>query len=80
MDMQESIGRASNHFVPTDQLSACTKTSLCHSWVLAKDVLGKPWAADLVIPWLVAYPVALLVRLSCALSFVQADKLHSVFR
>ena len=37
-------------------------TSLCCTYVLATDVLNNPQAADLVTPWLVAYPLALLVR------------------
>ena len=45
-------------------------TPLCYTWILAYDVLGKTKAADLVIPWLVAYPVALIVCFSHAHSFV----------
>ena len=41
-------------------------TSLTCTWVLANDVLVKPEAADLVTPWLVAYPLALVVRVSNA--------------
>ena len=39
-------------------------TSLSCTWVLGNDVLDNPKAADLVAPWLVAYPLALVVRLS----------------
>lgn len=44
-------------------------TSLGGTWVLANDVLNNPEVADLVTPWLVAYPLALLVRVRSAAGF-----------
>ena len=58
--------------------SGFSTTPLCGTWVLANDVLGKPRAADLVKPWLVAYPVALIVRFSNAPAFAWAYKLQFV--
>ena len=55
-------------------------TALCHTWVLAYDVLGEPRAANLVAPWLVAYPVALIVCF-CSLPYLsRVDPLHCAFR
>ena len=64
-----SIGRVDNLLVPVLRMpQGPSMASLCRTWVLANDVLGKPRAAGLVTPWLVAYPVALIVRFSFALS------------
>jgi len=49
--------------------------SLGYTWVLAHDVVNNPEAADLVAPWLVAYPLALLV---CALNVYHVDTTQSI--